>query len=105
VAVFGKLEAAMHRGSRDNCEMFIDTTPGTPPIYRQDALTKVFKTGYRVSNRTFIGTDGVANYYGFNRARELLSADKRIVRRLRIPKKDQVSYFSENLKRFVGISG
>jgi len=46
IAVFGKFcNALAHRGAKDAAEMFIDTTPGTPPIYRADALKRLIAMG------------------------------------------------------------
>lgn len=101
IAVFGKFEAAAGRGGND-CEMFIDTTPGTPPIYREEALTKVFKIGYNVAERVFFGTDLITNRYGFNRAKDLIAHDRKITAKLGLSKKMRDNYFSENLRRFVG---
>ena len=36
--------------------MFIDTTPGTPELYRREVLTKLFKI-YDVKDRVLFGTD------------------------------------------------
>lgn len=103
VAVFGKLQAAGNRGKVRSCEMFIDTTPGTPPIYRLDALTKVFKTGYQVSERVFFGVDSHAPAYGFQYARDWLARDRKILAKLKVDAQTRKNYFSENLKRFVGV--
>jgi len=43
--------------------MYFDLTPGTPGIYREQALRKLYLTGYRVKNRVLWGTDGMANDY------------------------------------------
>ncbi len=44
-------------------EMFFDLTPGTPGIYREEALRKLYLTGYGVKRRVLWGTDGVVNGY------------------------------------------
>ena len=43
IAVYGKFVSARRSGS--STELYIDTTPGTPGIYRRDALTKIFTVG------------------------------------------------------------
>ena len=57
IAVYGKLLNAISRRGDDVPEMFIDTTPGTPKIYRRDALTKLFTVGYDVADHVMFGTD------------------------------------------------
>lgn len=63
VAVYGKILNAIVRRGLEVPEMFIDTTPGTPKLYRRDALMKVFTVGYDVSEHVMFGTDcRVVNY-------------------------------------------
>ena len=63
VAVYGKMLNAIVRRGLDVPEMFIDTTPGTPRLYRRDALMKVFTVGYDVTNHVMYGTDCRVNRY------------------------------------------
>ena len=44
-------------------KMYIDLTPGTPGIYRQDALRKIYLTAYAVKNKVLWGTDGITGEY------------------------------------------
>ena len=58
IAVYGKLLNAITRNGWENVpEMFIDTTPGTPKIYRKDALSKIYTVGYDVFDHVMFGTD------------------------------------------------
>ena len=58
IAVYGKLLNAIGRNGGDAVpEMFIDTTPGTPKIYRRDALSKVYTVGYDVFDHVMFGSD------------------------------------------------
>ncbi len=62
IAVYGKfLNSYLTR--RLSAEMFFDVTPGTPPIYRRELLTKLFTVGYDVENNVMFGTDSVARDY------------------------------------------
>ncbi len=62
IALYGKfLNAMTKRNIR--CEMFIDTTPGTPEIYREEVLTKLYRVGYDVADNVMFGTDSSANSY------------------------------------------
>ena len=69
IALCGKFnhldEAMPGRRSR----MHFDITPGTPPIFRRDALFKIFLSGYPVEKRVIWGTDNVANNYNIDYAR------------------------------------
>jgi predicted TIM-barrel fold metal-dependent hydrolase len=100
IAVYGKIESANYR-ARGACEMFIDTTRGTPDIYRRDALFKVFKIGYRVERNVFFGTDCLVDRYDSPRAKKMVSDDTRILKALRVPPKVRAAYYADNLRRFV----
>jgi len=103
IAVLGKLQAAMRRNSRD-VEMFIDTTPGTPPIYRRDVLTRLFTVGYNVEENVFFGVDSSANEYNTEYARGWIERDRAIFEEIGLDKTIIKNVFAENLKRFLGIA-
>lgn len=63
ISVYGKFLNALTRSSRPRAEMFIDITPGTPKIYRKEALTKLFTVGYDVTDRIMFGSDCRSNDY------------------------------------------
>ena len=49
LAVAGKFLYAIARGDAEKCNLFIDITPGTPPLWRADALRKaVTYLGHRL---------------------------------------------------------
>ena len=78
IAVFGKLLNAIHVGGDQTPEMFIDLAPGTPAIYRRDALTKLFTVGYDVFDHVMFATDGMTPDYGVKWAREWQARDDEI---------------------------
>jgi len=102
IAVYGKIQSANWRGGNPVCEMFIDTTRGTPDIYRRDALFKVFKVGYRIEHNVFFGTDNLVDRYDTPRARKMIRDDTRILKALRVGPKVRGAYYADNLRRFVG---
>jgi len=102
IAVYGKIEAAKQRAAKGLSEMFIDTTPGTPPIYRREALYKVFKVGYEVEKNVFFGTDHHAESFWVKGAHEKIALDRGILTEMDVAEKVQNAYFADNLKRFVG---
>lgn len=75
IALCGKFnhldEAMPGRKSR----MHFDITPGTPPIFRCDALFKIFLSGYPVEKRVIWGTDNNANNYNIDYARYWANLD------------------------------
>jgi len=100
VAVYGKFQQMGPGGFSG--EMFIDTTPGTPGIYRRDALTKVFTVGYNVAGSVFFGSDNGANDYNGRGVRGLIDSDEKILRGVGLSDAEIEKYFSENLRRYVG---
>ena len=79
IAVYGKLRNAVARnGAAVSPEMFIDTTPGTPKIYRKDALAKIYTVGYNVFDHILFGTDCLTKSYDVKKALALQAADDAI---------------------------
>jgi predicted TIM-barrel fold metal-dependent hydrolase len=104
LAVYGKLAAAAKRGAQGGFEMFIDTTPGTPPMYRREALTKIFGIGYNVQNNVLFGTDGMADDLNIEAVSTTRRMDEEIYQSLGLEKAYTDHIFSKNLLRFVGRS-
>lgn len=102
LAVYGKFQAAFRSRPELSCEMFIDTTPGTPPIYRQEALTKLFTIGYKVENNVLFGTDINTEHCAFNYAKSWIDRDRAIYDSLGLDDSAKEKIFSGNLKRFLG---
>lgn len=104
IAVYGKFLNAQV-GDSDSCgEMFIDITPGTPPIYRREALTRLFTVGYDVENNVMFGTDSCANEYNAEWVQQWIERDNGIFEEIGLEKKTIDAIFSDNLKRFVDLS-
>lgn len=101
IAVYGKFQHAHSLRPGLTTEMFIDTTPGTPPIYREDALTKLFTVGYNVSDNVFFGTDCLTIDYSCSSTAEWIGRDNEIYRRLGIERDVIEKIYSKNLIRFV----
>ena len=124
IAVYGKFLHACTRdpgwGDRElysSVEMFIDMSPGTPPIYRRDALTKLFTVGYDVENNMIygsgffdvenniiFGSDCFVNEYDVEWAQQWIRRDNKIFQGLGLGKNVLDKIYAENLKRFVGLS-
>jgi len=102
IAVYGKFLSARVRRPGFTVEMFVDTTPGTPAIYRADALAKLFRVGYDVAGNVMFGSDGLVHGYPVEKVRELLDGDGRIYDELGLDEAAKRMIFAENLRRFVG---
>jgi len=100
LAVYGKLENATRRGAFKG-EMFIDISPGTPPIYRRDALTKIFTIGYNVTDNVLFGVDTVAGNYDVGRALGILERDSKIYSDICLSEETLAKIYSLNLRRFI----
>jgi predicted TIM-barrel fold metal-dependent hydrolase len=98
IALFGKLQR-----SRLSGKMFVDLTPGTPPIYRREVLTKLFTVGYDVGDNVFFGTDGIALNYSVENAQRWLQRDNAIYDSLGLSKDQRDKIYAGNVKRFLGV--
>ena len=103
VAVYGKFESALRKRPELSCEMFIDLTPGTPRIYREDALRKIFTVGYKVADNVLFGTDGTSKWYPPDWAPYWIRRDNEIYDAIGLATDVREKVFSGNLKRFLGI--
>ena len=87
-----------------SCEMFLDTTPGTPPSYRRDLLTKLVASGYDVEHNIMFGTDCSAHDYNAEWAQRWLRTDAEIFDSLGVPRQVQQQFLSDNVLRFFGLT-
>ena len=101
IAVYGKFETAYKINPDTSCEMFIDTTPGTPEIYRKDALTKLFTVGYDIENNIFFGTDAVVGNYDIAWTKNWIDIDTEIMKSLSLSEETINKIFADNVERFL----
>ena len=66
-------------GDGVHAEMYVDITPGTPGIYRREALRKLYLTGFDVRPRTFWGSDQIINNYRPDLTCRMLARDIAII--------------------------
>jgi predicted TIM-barrel fold metal-dependent hydrolase len=104
IAVYGKFLNAYSQRPDLSVEMFIDITPGTPVIYREEALTKLFTVGYDITNNIIFGTDCNTGNYNTQWSSEWISRDNGIYGKLGLSGDVLSRIYCENLKRFLGIS-
>jgi predicted TIM-barrel fold metal-dependent hydrolase len=104
IAVYGKFDNALSRASeleKGPGEMFIDNTPGTPEVYRREALKKVLFSGYNVRQNFFFGTDNFVDDYNVNWAKSWIDRDLALYREFGLDDESIELIFSQNLQRFV----
>ena len=100
LAVYGHWHDMKEKGY-SSAEMFLDTTPGTPRIYREELLTKIYTIGYDVEDNVMIGID---NYwdYSVDYCQSVLNGDKFLLGKLLVGEEQQEKYFWKNYLRFIG---
>ena len=102
IAVYGKLLNAIASRGDKVPEMFIDTTPGTPKIYRRDALSKVFTIGYDVMDHVQFGTDCTVKDYNLGGwLADGQRTDDGILSGLGLDAKTLDSYYRGSLARYL----
>ncbi len=103
VAVYGKFLNTLSIEEQPWQEMFVDITPGTPPLYREEALRKLFCVGYDVEQNVFFGSDSTAHDYNVKWVREWLDRDEKIMKALGVSIATIARVRGGNLRRFVGL--
>jgi predicted TIM-barrel fold metal-dependent hydrolase len=99
IAVYGKFLNAYSRRPDLSVEMFIDTTPGTPEIYRLEALTKLFTIGYDIENNVMFGSDCHTGNYNVAWTRNWMKRDTNIFQGLGLSNATIQKIFGDNIKR------
>jgi len=100
VALYGKFLNGMTTG--ETAEMFLDITPGTPEIYREDLFRKLYFSGYDVGDHVMFGSDCTAELYRSEWTGKWLDADRRIMDDFSIGQKYREKLYYNNLMRFLG---
>ena len=103
IAVYGKFLNAYSLRRDVTCEMFIDITPGTPPIYREEVLTKLFTVGYSIEDNIIYGTDCNTARYNRDWVREWTGRDNAIYNKLGLGSNVLDKIYNKNLMRFLGL--
>ncbi len=79
VALFGKLNYLDECAPEGRSKMYFDLTPGTPPIFRRDAMRWIYMCGFRVKHRVLWGVDSCSNNYDVEYAKYWAKLDKEIL--------------------------
>lgn len=102
IAVFGKWNFFYQKKNFTALsDMYIDLTPGTPKIYREDAIRKLLTVGYSMmSKRIYWGSDGNLNYK-VEKYKERIDSDRKILHDL-VTVSEQKSIMDKNIRTFIG---
>lgn len=100
IALYGKFLNALT--VENTAEMFLDMTPGTPDLYRDDLINKLFNIGYDFGNNLMFGTDCSAHSYNASWASKWLKKDGELMDKYGVGKKVREDIYYNNLLRFLG---
>jgi len=100
LAVYGHWCDCRQKGLT-SAEMFIDTTPGTPKIYREEVLRKIYTIGYDIEDNVMFGTDCNSDYRP-DYVRQVLAMDKEALDNIGATAEQREKYYHKNLLRFLG---
>lgn len=104
IAVYGKFNSFLEQNPGDKtAKMYLDITPGTPPTFREMALTHVFGNGFRVKDIVFWGSDNLAEDYKVAYAKRIREQDEEIFQKLGLPTQLQEKIFHNNVTEFLNI--
>jgi hypothetical protein len=86
--------------------MFIDVTPGTPPLWREEVFRKLFCGDYDVAHNVIFGTDSRADKYNVNWTTDWMRRDGDLYEKFGLAgEKGFLEHiYGENLLRFLGLS-
>jgi predicted TIM-barrel fold metal-dependent hydrolase len=101
IAFVGKHNSIRKRHAGFTSALFSDLTPGTPPLYREETLKRLFLTGYSAEEIALFGSDQLASAYDPEHVRALLDTDQKIMEMLGISESAIGNYHSGNLRRFL----
>lgn len=105
VAVLGKFDNAKTLRPDLSCEMFVDVTPGTPMIFREDAIKKLFFSGYDSKYNVVFGTDCNTEAYSTSWAEKWMRCDDGLYEKFGLADQDFLDHiYCKNLLRFLGKS-
>lgn len=99
VALYGQWDSMRKKGLT-SAELFADVTPGTPDLYREDALNKLYNICGATDNIMF-GVDNILEYDS-TYARKVIDLDGRILTKLGISEENREKFFAGNYLRFLG---
>jgi len=106
IAVYGKFSNATHLRPETTGEMFIDVTPGTPRVYREEVFRHLLCSDYELRYNLMFGTDCLVSNYNSAWCNEWQQRDNALYEKFI---GEDVEDFKEhvyykNVMRFMGLS-
>jgi predicted TIM-barrel fold metal-dependent hydrolase len=80
--------------------MFVDTTPGTPKIYRREVISKCYNIAYGLEDYLIFGTDCNSKYCS-KYAKSILDMDKDALDYAEVTIEQREKYYHKNAQRFL----
>ena len=106
IAVYGKFNNAYSTRPDTSCEMFIDVTPGTPRVYREEVFRHLLCSDYELRYNLMFGTDSNTGKYNIDWCKEWQKRDNKLYKKF--IKKDVEDFkehvYGKNFLRFIGKS-
>ncbi|MDR1566272.1 MAG: amidohydrolase [Treponema sp.] len=102
LAVYGYWRDRKEHGTT-SAEMFIDTTPGTPRIFRREVFNKIYSIGFDIEDNIIFGTDCDTGYSS-EYAKQILAMDKDALDYAGATAAQREKYYCQNVLRFLGSS-
>ncbi len=106
IAVYGKFNNAYSSRPSLSCEMFIDVTPGTPRVYREEVFRHLLCSDYELRYNLMFGTDSNTGKYNIDWCKEWQKRDNKLYKKF--IKKDVEDFkdhvYGKNFLRFIGKS-
>ncbi len=102
IAMYGKFLNSDNKGTTKHAEMFLDITPGTPDIYREELMAKLFTIGYDFNHNLMFGTDTYAEKYSSSWAAHWLETDRKLMDKFGVCKAVRENIYYNNVLRFLG---
>ena len=99
LAVYGYWRSRNKRGT-STAELFIDTTPGSPKIYRKDIFYKIYNIGYDIENNLLFGTD-CNTLYRPEYTKYVMDMDNEAMDSAGASTEQKEKYFGKNFTRFL----
>jgi predicted TIM-barrel fold metal-dependent hydrolase len=102
IALFGRFCSLQRRhGAAYTTQLYVDSTPGTPGSFRQDALSRLFSCHLNFKRNLLFGTDGQAMNYHVKRALQIRVFDTEFYIQLGLDNPEIEDILSGNLLRFL----
>ena len=104
ISVYGKFCAMYDHPKYTGQQMYIDMTPGTPPIYREEVVRRLFGVQYwGMEDRLLFGTDLFTTGYDAASARAFADEEAALFDRLGVSREAQEKIFWKNAAAFWGL--